>query len=343
KMKKQVSLAAIALATAITSTSAIAGDDIKVSGKVFFDYNIHSSTKAGVTDKTAGGNVSRTYLSAKKKIDKTWSAKLTLDSAYDKVAGPAGMKSNQVFLKKAQLTGKFLNKAVNVKLGIIGTPWIGYEDKLGKHRHVSKSFADTHKLGSSADAGIGVFGKIMDGMISYDIVSINGGGYGNTKITDKTDLELRVGTKPIKGLTLDLGYRTGYKGKFVAGSKEDKNTLMQVLVTYGQKINDLSYRAGFNYISNDVKNELPAGVTTNEKGTEFWAWARQGDFGGFIRNESWDNGVTTASTEKRIVFGADYYAAKGVIVSLVSDSTTDVKGVSGDKKSKTGLFTQFKF
>ena len=212
-MKKQASLAAIAGATAITSTSAMAGNDIKVSGKVFFDYNAHSKTTSGVTNDTIGGNVGRTYLSAKKKIDKTWSAKLTLDSAYN--SGASG-KKNQVFLKKAQLTGKFLNKAVNVKLGLIGTPWIGYEDKLGKHRHVSKSFADTHKLASSADAGIGVFGKLMDGMISYDAVLINGSGYGNTKVAEKTDLELRVGAKPIKGLTVDLGYRTGYKGTFTA-------------------------------------------------------------------------------------------------------------------------------
>jgi len=337
-MKKQISLAAIALATAITSTSALAGNDIKVSGKVFFDYSNQDTTTAGTTIKKSGGDIARTYISAKKKIDKTWSAKVTLDSSRDTVT----KKSNNVFLKKAQLTGKFLKGAVNVKVGMIGTPWIGHEDKLNGHRHISKSFVDTHGMASSADAGVGVFGKAMKGMISYDVVSINGGGYGNTALTEKTDLELRVGVKPIKGLTLDLGYRDGYKGKYSV-IKPKKSTLIQAMATYGSKIGDVSYRVGFNNITNDIKDELPAGVTVKEKGTEIWAWARMGKFGAYFRNESFDNGVTGSATEKRTVFGADYYAAKGVIVSLVSDSVTDAGNTTGDKFSKTGVFTQFKF
>ncbi|MDQ6988259.1 MAG: hypothetical protein Q9M19_00120 [Mariprofundaceae bacterium] len=333
-MKTSISIAAVALSTALAATSAFAAD-IQVSGKVFADYS--TSTATGNPAKT-GTTLSRTYLSVKKKIDDTWSVKLTLDSAYD----AATAKHNNVFLKKAQMTGKFSDE-VNVKFGMISTPWIGYEDKLGKHRHVSKSFADTHKLGSSADAGMGVFGSVLDGMLSYDVVSINGGGYGNTVITEKSDIELRVGVQPIEGLTLDVGYRNGYKGAFVANTTENKNTLTQIMVTYGAKIDGLSYRAGLNMISNDVKNELPTGTTVNEKGTEIWAWARKGEFGGFMRSESWDNDSTGAATEKRTVFGADYYPAKGLIVSLVFDSTTDVKGVAGDDKSKTGLFTQFKF
>jgi len=42
-MKKQITIAAIALASAITASNAQA-DDIKVSGKVFFDYSKTSET-----------------------------------------------------------------------------------------------------------------------------------------------------------------------------------------------------------------------------------------------------------------------------------------------------------
>jgi hypothetical protein len=330
-MKKQVSLTALALATALTATAAHA-DDVKVSGKVFFDYS--KVTETGKPD-TTGGNITRTYLSFKKKIDDVWSAKVTIDSAYD---SSAIKKHNNVFLKKAQLTGKF-SDAVKVKLGMIGTPWIGHEDKLNGHRFVAKSFVDTHHMASSADAGIGVFGKVD--MFSYDIASINGGGYGNTAKTAKTDLEARFGVKPMDGLTVDLGYRSGYLGKFVAGTTEKKNALTQLLVTYGQK-GDVSFRVGANIINNKVDDAI-ANTSTTEKGTEIWAWVRSGEFGGYLRNESLDNGVTGSATEKRTVISLDYYTTKGVIVSLVSDSITDHKGVAGDKKSTTGLFSQFKF
>jgi len=331
-MKKQVTLTALAIATAMAATSAQA-EDIEVSGKVFFDYSASSAT--GSAD-TSGGNISRTYLTAKKSINDIWSAKVTFDSALN--AGHSG-KDSEVFLKTAQLTGKF-SDALNVKLGMIGTPWVGYEDKLNKHRHVAKSFVDSNKLDSSADAGIGVFGKT--GMFSYDIVSINGGGYGAVATSEKTDLNLRVGVKPIKGLTVDLGYRTGYKGAFEAGVSENENTLTQFLVTYGATRGELSYRAAFNIITNEVNDQLTS-TTATESGQELWAWARKGKFGGYLRYETLDNGVAGDAIQNRTVLSADYYATKGVVISLVSDSTTNAGHNTGDTKSKTGVFTQFKF
>jgi len=330
-MKKQVSLTALALATAMTATAAHA-DDVKVSGKVFFDYSKHSST--GNPDETAG-TINRTYISVKKKIDDVWSTAVTIDSSYDS----ATSKHNNVFLKKAQLTGKF-SDAVKVKLGMIGTPWIGYEDKLNGHRYISKSYVDTHKMAASADAGVGVQGKVD--MFSYDIASVNGGGYGNTAKTEKTDLEARFGVKPIDGLTVDLGYRSGYLGKFIATTAEDKNTLTQLLVTYGQKGN-LSYRVGANVISNKIVDDLGVNADKTVKGTEFWAWVRSGEFGGYIRNESTDYDVAGSAKEKRTVLAIDYHATKGVILSLVVDKTSDVGGTAGSDKSTTGLFSQFKF
>jgi len=187
-MKKQVTLTAITLATAMTATAAHAGD-VNIGGKVFFDYSVSKDT---ANNKTIGGDIARTYISAKKKLDDVWSVALTLDSSYDAKTS----KHNNVFLKKAQLTGKF-SDTLGVKLGMIGTPWIGYEDKLNKHRFIAKSFVDTHKMASSADAGTGVFGKTD--MFSYDVVSINGGGYGNTATSDKTDLEARFGVHRLKG------------------------------------------------------------------------------------------------------------------------------------------------
>ncbi|WP_038248264.1 porin [Ghiorsea bivora] len=329
-MKKQVSLTALALATALSATAAHAGD-VQVKGKVYFDYSKHTAT--GKANETAG-DIKRTYITIKKKVDDVWSTRVTLDSSID----GSTKKSNNVFLKYAYLKGKF-SDAVQVKLGMIATPWIGYEDKMNEHRYISKSFVDTHKMAASADAGVGIQGKVN--MFSYDIVSINGGGYGSTGKTEKTDLETRFGVKPMKGLEFDLGYRTGYLGKFVAGTAENKNTLTQFLVSYGHK-GDISYRIAANVIANKVEDQL-TNTTVTEKGTEIWAMARSGDFGGYIRNESLDYGVVGKTKETRTVVSLDYHATKGVVLSLVSDRTSDVGGTAGSDKSTTGLFSQFKF
>jgi hypothetical protein len=276
---------------------------------------------------TTGANISRTYLTFEKKIDRTWSAKVTLDSL-----------TNNVFLKKAQLTGKF-SDALNVKLGMIETPWIDHEDNLNGHRYISKSFVESHAMASPADVGVGIFGKAD--MLSYDIVSINGSGYGNTAVTAKTDLEARFGIKPIDGLTVDLGYRSGYLGQYNATVTEKKNTLTQLLLTYGQE-GKVSFRGGANFISNKVDDQL-AITTLTQKGTELWAWVRSGKFGGYLRSESLDNGAAGAATEKRTVVSVDYLATKSTVISLVSDSATDIGGTAGKKASTVGLFTQFKF
>lgn len=331
-MKKQASLTALALATALTATTAQAGN-IKTSGKVFFDYSKHSTT--GAAD-TTGGTISRTYITAEKKINRVWSAKVTLDSSYDGATG----KSNNVFLKKAQLTGKF--SQARVRLGMIDTPWVGYEDKMNKHRYISKSFVDRLGLAASADAGIGVQGKFN--IVSYDIASLNGAGYSDTKVTAKTDLEARFSVKPkaVKGLEVNLGYRTGYLGKYIAGATEKKNTLTQLLVSYSGRADNVYYRVAANAITNKVDDQI-ANITTDQKGTEIWATARSGKYGGYIRSESFDNGVPGSAKETRTLLSLDYYATKGVLFSLVSDTTSDVNGVAGISNSTTGVFSQFKF
>jgi len=97
-MKKHIQVITLSLATILSSTAF--AEDIKVSGKVFFDYSaINTSTPTTNTDKR-GGTISRTYLTLKKKVDDTWSTKVTFDSALN--SGHTG-KDSEVFLKTCLL------------------------------------------------------------------------------------------------------------------------------------------------------------------------------------------------------------------------------------------------
>jgi len=324
-MKQNINLAAAVLLAAIGANTAYA-EDINISGKVFFDYSAKENNGA----KSTGGDITRTYITAKKKLDDTWSSTVTIDSALNKTATG---KKNEVFLKMAQLTGKF-SDAVNVKAGMIGTPWIGYEDGLNGHRYIAKSYVDSHGLDASADAGIGAFGKVMDGKVNYDVVMVNGAGYGNTTASESTDLNARVGMDVMKGLTVDVGFRSGYRGS-KATATPTKSTLMQILGTYSNEVNNLSYRAGFNLISS--KNG-----SATDTAQEIWVTARQGNYGGFARIENTSFDVAP-KTETRLLLSADYFVSKDIIASLVSDTISNVAGAVGAKKTSMGMYSQFKF
>jgi len=329
-MKQNINLTAIALLAAIGTNTAHA-EDINFSGKIFFDY----SAKENNGVKSTGGDITRTYLTAAKKLDDTWSAKVTFDSALNKTATG---KKNEVFLKIAQLTGKFSDQA-NIKLGMIGTPWIGYADGLNGHRYIAKSYVDSHGLDASADAGIGAFGKVMDGLVSYDVVMVNGGGYGNTTATAATDINSSIGMNIENNITLDVGLRNGYKGS-KGGASETKSTLFQVLATYSNEVSNLNYRAGLNLISS--KKSPTGGASTTDSAQEMWIAARQGKLGGFVRieNTSFD---AAPKSETRLLLSADYFATKDVTLSLVSDTISNVAGAVGAKKTSIGMYSQFKF
>ncbi|MDX8414373.1 MAG: hypothetical protein R8J85_09835, partial [Mariprofundales bacterium] len=200
-------------ATAGGMTVAEKGDSkLKIGGKVFVDATRTDDTDSNglVKKRSVGTNISRTYLTAKYTFNPDWMFRVTLDSSLDTSLG--GKKQN-VFLKYAYLQGKLYGDVAVLRLGLSHTPWIDYEQHLWKHRYFSKVTIDTFKFDDSADAGIGLKGKLMDGLVKYWAVAVNGGGYGNTSQTDGIDFNSRIGVYPVKGLTIDYQFRRGTRGQ----------------------------------------------------------------------------------------------------------------------------------
>ena len=56
--------------------------------------------------------------------------------------------------------------------------WSSYSEKYWGHRGVEKTIQDLHKLGSSADLGIGLVGEFSD-RLGYHILIANGSGYNH--------------------------------------------------------------------------------------------------------------------------------------------------------------------
>ena len=219
-MKKLIITAAAMLAftaPAFAGGVTVAEDDeskLELSAKFFVNFTKGTTEGNGVLAgngvkqaDSVGVALDRAYFTAKYQFDDIWSMRLTSDATID-----TGLsKQTNIYIKYAYLRGNF-SDAFAVDAGVIGTPWIGYENKLNTHRYVYKSFTDFEKFDDSADAGVGASGKLGDGLFQYAVAGVNGGGYSKIAKTAAVDFNSRLGFYPIEGLTFDLQFRDGYKG-----------------------------------------------------------------------------------------------------------------------------------
>jgi len=333
-MNKMISAAVLALGLAYVGIAHAAevvkqddaGNKLELGGTLFIKDTIDqqkNTDNAGVLTKvgTVGAEIDRAYLYAKYSFDENWMMRVTLDALYN--AAATGKKS-EVFIKHAYLQGK-LHPAAIVEIGLIGTPWVPYEESLWKHRNISQSFVDRNKLDDSADAGVSLQGKLANGLVGYHLAAVNGRGFSDVGTTASTDKNIRLGIYPVEGLTVDLGYRFGYKGTRrvpdTVPSMEVTSTLSQAMLTYGGN----TFRVGGNYILNTDKAKSTA-VKTTKTAYDVWGWAyfseNYGLFGRYETMKTKRSNLTAAQVQQkddRYVAGLDYRYNKHVTASLAWD------------------------
>ncbi|MDX8413431.1 MAG: hypothetical protein R8J85_05030 [Mariprofundales bacterium] len=350
-------------ATAGGITIAENGDSkLKVEGLVFTDLTQAITKQDGVkTARSSGVSVSRTYLTTKYSFNDDWMFRVTLDSVLVP-STTALKKQNNIFLKYAYLQGKIFGDAAVLRLGLSHTPWIDHEEHLWGHRYLSNVLTDTLGYEASSDAGIGLKGKLMDDMIDYWVVAVNGRGYDNTAKSDAIDYSGRIGLHLMEGLTIDAQYRAGYHGnRSFNVAPNGKQTLGQFMVTYGTH----DYRIGANYLTNrddTGAKDKSAAKNTNFKNTAYGVWGYgkvMNGFGVVGRYEREDGqpiaGLTATQFKQkrtRYLAGIEYSPTKHVDFTLAYDNTKQTAlGYSNTAGAKTGiqedtkigLWSQFKF
>lgn len=225
---KTVALAGCAT-VAFASVAMAAPGDTKVSGRIYADFSHISQKTDGVkTDKSGTGfDVKRFYLGVDHQFDDIFSVNVTTDFNY-----VSGDNETQVYIKKAFLQAKF-SDALVIRAGSTDLPWVPYVEGIYGYRYVENVLVDRDHLGTSADYGVHVMGKLANGMISYQGSVINGAGYKKLTRSNTVDFEGRISAEPIMGLHLAVG---GYSGKL---GKEFENspamhtaTRLDALVAY---------------------------------------------------------------------------------------------------------------
>lgn len=194
-------------------------DDTTVSGRAYFNIsNINQETN-GVKS-TANGfgyNIKRFYLGVDHKFSDIFSGNLTTDISnvvgqtsngnFNGSATP-GLVGRGLYVKKAYLQAK-LNPALIVRVGAADMPWVPYAEGIYGYRHIENTLIDRISFGTSSDWGVHVLGDVADGLFSYQVSVVDGGGYRNVKVTKSVDVEGRASFN-YKGIQAAVG---GYVGK----------------------------------------------------------------------------------------------------------------------------------
>jgi len=327
--------------------------------------------------KTTGLDVDRAYITAKYSFNDDWMARITLDMANQ--TAHAGLSKDQVvFVKYAYVQGKLLGDAAVLRLGQSHTPWIDMQEHQNKHRYVFKTFVDNYGFETSSDLGIGLKGKLLDGLVGYWVTGTNGTGYSNGNVqsgNNGLDFDSRISLYPIDHVSLDLQYVNGFRAsktfKSDVGVAGVKSKMYQIQGTYITH----DYGIGIGYVNNKdeardahgyTKKHGVTTVTLAAAGDQlesdgFYVWGRAklpinnidlGVFGNYeyLKNKTQQIVALAGNPEEKItryVFGLEYWPVKHIAFSAVADieNVDQLAGVANDKRdiSKFGLYSEVEF
>ena len=319
-MRKLLLLSA-AVGAALAGTAARADDQSSttLSGLMYADFTSISTTQdssanppiakltvGDIDPKGFGTDVKRFYVGVTHVFDDTWSANVTTDFS--------GTAPN-VFIKKAYVQAKFSDAAV-LSLGSNNNPWIPFVEGIYGYRFVENTLTDKEKIGNSADWGAHLNGT-LGGTFSYDVAAVNGNGYKNPSRSKTPDFELRGSLVPVSGLTLAVGYYTGYLGQDTQTAENNnsaltKNTANRTDFLVDWKSNGLNvgleYVTAKNFAAKYIfSNPTVATSTDSQQGYSLFAsYDLTSDYSVFGRYDSYKPAKDNFSSEKDTYYNAGF-------------------------------------
>ncbi len=331
--------------------------DTKISGRMYFNVsNISNKYDGNKVQDQGGFQIKRFYIGIDHKFDDTFSGNVTMD--VDNVANSAGKNVGKGFyIKKAYLKAK-LDKALAVSLGATDMPWIPYVEGIYGYRHLEKTVTDLFGYGTSADWGVHVGGDLVNGLVSYQVSAVDGGGYRDPKFTNSVDLEGRV-SLAYKGFNAAVGGYTGKLGNDTDTTVGSYRTAKRfnALLAYKDKVGGVPVTIGGEYFT--AKNWKVKTTSPEDKaeGYSVFASVSPVDKWSLFGRYDWlKPNKDTAPSRKANMFnvGVQYSPAKIVDLALIYKHYKGDNGFSGGdftdsalyangKQDEVGLYGQFRF
>ncbi len=216
--------------------------DLKIDMQWFLSYQ-NGDNKGKAFNEFA---LKRGYVNIKKKINDTFSGRITTDITVDKEGdgeGDVELRLKYLYLKYQLPTFAFLNKAY-FEIGLVHRPWLDFEQHINRYRVQGKMFLERIRIVNSADFGV-VFMSLLGGEMDekykknvnksfagkYGSIALgifNGGGYHELEKNKNKSLEGRVTLRPfhkiIPGLQFTFHGAIG-KGNIVESPDWNYNSL----------------------------------------------------------------------------------------------------------------------
>lgn len=300
--------------------------DIKVSGLVFAHYQFMLSNSKADDGTDIGSfnsfDVSRIYLNADAKLDEKFSAFIQLEAnKLSRDPWSAAAVDNTPYVKQANIKIKDIYPGAMLMLGLIPSPWRGFEEGIWKHRFVSKTSEDIDGLLKATDRGVGIKAKWQK--FDYDVLIVNGEGTGSDTNKYK-DFIGKVSYAPgtVEGLKINL---YGQKGDSDSGFERNRIFL------------------GASYES-EKWNGMVTYLTAKDKGKSGKGFSLHGVFNidpkkwVFARYDNWDpDKDTTDDASSRFILGAGHKIREFMRGALSYQSLSRQKE-SATKKDRSGLY-----
>ncbi len=326
--------------------------DTKVSGRMYFNMStVNADNAAGTNvEKDSGFEIKRFYVGVDHKFDDTFAGNVTMDiSRVDNGGKNVGMG---FYVKKAYLEAK-LAKELKLRFGSADMPWVPYAEGINGYRHIEKELVDFYGFGTSADWGVHAAGDLADGLVSYQVSAIDGGGYRDPKLTKTIDLEGRVSVR-YKGFNAGIGGYSGKLGQDVEGALPYRTaTRFNALLAWKDEVGGIPVTVGGEYFT--AKNWKVALAAPEDKaeGYSLFASAAPIDqWSVFGRYDRVEPNQKTAPLRKAdfYMLGLQYSPAKIVDLALVwkhDDSEGGLKagnlGTGQADRDEIGIYGQFRF
>lgn len=195
----------------------IGGLKLKLSGVIFALWGIDLEEANPTSPSPNGANrfdLTRAYINIESQISETISLRLTPDIT--RISGTEGNIDGSLAFRVKYAYARFSNvlPGVGVKAGVQETAWIGFEDSIWGYRVLGPAALEFFTGVASADIGVGVEGKHLNGLLEYQATVMNGEGYSRSEQRDReaakykevagrvTFAPFAPGGGPFKGLKL---------------------------------------------------------------------------------------------------------------------------------------------
>jgi hypothetical protein len=208
KIRRVLVLAGLASAAAL-STAWAQAPSVTVSGVGYaqYLYQLHEDPALGAHQNSF--DVTRGYVNVIGKFNGGVMARITMDVTRN--AGTGGQLNYRLKYAYAAWTPE--NSPITMKLGLIHTPWLDWEEALWDYR-MQGSMPMERYLGSfggggritSADFGAGLDGTWSKDLFNAQVGLYNGEGYSNPEGDQRKDIEARAS---VRVLETDQGGRVG--------------------------------------------------------------------------------------------------------------------------------------